>query len=141
MAKEWPAGPPILPVKSPKRRSSEVRLGLVSMAAMVGGLGLMAWVAAEQSKDSRPLYSSKEDCEGEWSDHDCEPSRGNGSGSGSSHGGGSYRGPSVRGYDVDENGKAHRTDMESDRVPKNSRAVTVLRGGFGNSGGRYGVGS
>jgi len=139
LSPEWPAGSPVFSVKPRKRQSTEVRLGLASMAAMVGGLGLMVWMAAEQSKESRPLYSSKDDCEREWSDHDCEPTAYGGSGGG--HGGGGYRGPSVRGYTVDEKGKAHRTDMESDRVPLNSRALTVERGGFGSTGGRYGASS
>ena len=59
--------------KEGSRKSTEVRIGLASMVAMVGGLGLMAWVASEQSREARPLYGSKEDCEREWSDHDCEP--------------------------------------------------------------------
>jgi len=139
MTTPWSAGPPITRLKPGKRRSTEVRLGLASIAAMVGGLGLIAWVAAGQSKESRPLYTSKEDCEREWSDHDCEPQHGGSGGSG--HGGGSYRGPSVRGYTVDENGKAHPTDVQSDRVPTNSRALTVQRGGFGSTGGRFGASS
>lgn len=139
MSAEWPAGSPIFSVKPRKRQSTEVRLGLATMAAMVGGLGLMVWMAAEQSKERQPVYSSKEDCAREWSDHDCEPATYRGSGGG--HGGGSYRGPSVRGYNVDEQGKAHPTDMESDRVPTNSRAMAVDRGGFGNTGGRFGASS
>lgn len=106
---------------------------------MVGGLGLMVWMAAGQSKESRPLYSSREDCEREWSDQECRPATHSGSGGG--HGGGGYHGPSVRGYQVDEQGKAHRTDIESERVPTNSRALTVQRGGFGHTGGRFGASS
>lgn len=106
---------------------------------MVGGLGLMAWQAGGQLKDSRPVYISKEECEREWSDHDCEPAPHGGSGGG--YGGGSYRGPSVRGYTIDQEGKAHRSDVALDRVPSNSRAFTVQRGGFGSTGGRFGASS
>jgi uncharacterized protein YgiB involved in biofilm formation len=120
-----------------KRKSTEVRLGLASVAAMVGGLGLMAWVASEQSKDNHPLYRSKEDCEREWTDHDCEPQDHQVGGYSRTY----YRGPSVRGYNVDENGKARRTDVESDYVPAKSRAVGIQRGGFGSSGVRFGGGS
>jgi|SRR5215467_4656421 len=139
MAKEWLAGPPVHKVNPRKRSSTEVRVSLASMAAMVGGLGLMAWIVSQPSKENRPLYSSKEDCEREWSDHESEPQHGRSGGY--AHGGGSYYGPSVRGYTVDENGKAHRTDVESDRVPTNSRALRVQRGGFGSTGGRFGVSS
>ena len=128
---QW-SSEPLFSAKPPNRRSTEVRLGLASIAAMVGGLGLMAWQAGEQSKTSSPLYISKEECEREWSDHDCEPATHGSSASG--HGGGSYRGPSVRGYTIDREGKAHRSDMESERVPPNSRALTVQRGGFGGTG-------
>lgn len=99
----------------------------------------MAWMAAGQSKESRPLYSSREDCEREWSDQECRPATHSGSGGG--HGSGGYHGPSVWGYHVDEQGKAHRTDIESERVPTNSRALTVQRGGFGHTGGRFGASS
>lgn len=136
---QWPAGPPLKSLKPRQRRSTEVRVALASIAAMLGGLGLMSWVADEQAKESRPLYVSKEECEREWSDQDCEPVRGGGSSGG--HGGGRYHGPSVRGYTVDEQGKAHRTNMDVDRVPPNSRAMMVDRGGFGRTGGRFGASS
>ena len=97
----------------------------------------MAWVASEQSKDNRPVYRSKEDCEREWTDHDCEPQdRYVGS-----HGGTYYRGPSVRGYNIDENGKAYRTDGETDRVPSKSRALGIQRGGFGGTALTEGTGA
>lgn len=139
MAKQLPAGSPVHRAKPHMRRSTHVRVSLASIVAMAGGLGLMAWMTAQPSREHRPLYASKEDCEREWSDHDCEPqSRGTG---GSGHGGGYYRGPIVRGYTVDDQGKAHPTDVESDRVPSHSRALQVQRGGFGRAGGRYGAGS
>jgi uncharacterized protein YgiB involved in biofilm formation len=99
----------------------------------------MAWIAAQPSKEQRPLYASKEDCEREWSDHECEPRHETTGGSG--HAGGYFRGPIVRGYTVDEHGKAHPTNVESDRVPANSRAFHVQRGGFGRTGGRFGAGA
>jgi hypothetical protein len=140
MAKEWPEGLlPVHHVKPRKRRSSEVRVRLATIVAMVSGLGIMASLGNQPSEESHPLYTSKEECEREWSDHDCEPTSGGSSGSGGGHGGVSYRGPAVRGYTVDENGKAHRTDVESDRVPTNSRAIRVQRGGFGSTGGRFGA--
>ncbi len=115
------------------------------MAAMVTGLGLMVWVAAKHSRNIYPVYSSKEDCEREWSDRDCQPEyeEGNnrGAGGGSRAGWSSYHGPSVRGYAVDEHGKAHPTDYEPDGIPERSRAWTLSRGGFGSAGGRYGAGS
>jgi uncharacterized protein YgiB involved in biofilm formation len=131
--------PPAVPEQPQQLRSTEVNLALASIAAMLGGLGLMSWVADEQAKEGRPLYVSKDECEREWSDQDCEPVRGGGSSGG--HGGGRYHGPSVRGYTVDKEGKAHRTDVDVDRVPPNSRAMMVDRGGFGHTGGRFGASS
>ena len=142
MPKNWLTDTPDYLVKPPKRQSTEVRLGLATMAAMVGGLGLMVWVAAGQSKERRPEYLSREDCEREWNDRDCEPTHsGYTGGTGGGSGGGGYRGPSVRGYTIDQDGKAHPTDTVSDEVPRGSRAWTVSRGGFGSAGGRFGASS
>lgn len=139
LSSERSTRPPVVPEPPQQLSSTEVNLALVSFAAMVGGLGLMSWVAGEQAKEGRPLYVSKEECEREWSDQDCEPVRGGGSSGG--HGSVHFHGPSVRGYTVDKEGKAHRTDVDVERVPPNSRAMTVDRGGFGHTGGRFGASS